>query len=99
MQPKIILLSYCLCWIVLLAHHGEGLFFTSGASTGAWVFGGSTAAGGANAAVLLGGLVVAKAVGFGVLALLLVRYKLEMLQICYNKPIKSYLCEGMIKEN
>jgi hypothetical protein len=96
MQPKIILLSYCLCWIVLLAHHGEGLFFTSGASTGAWVFGGSTAAGGANAAVLLGGLVVAKAVGFGVLALLLVRYKLEMLQICYNEPI-NLICYIYVK--
>merc|ERR1712061_481130 len=71
MQPRIILLSCFVCWIVLLAQGGEGLFFTSG-SAGV-VIGGTTAAGGANAAVLLGGLVVAKAVGLGVLALLLSR--------------------------
>jgi len=55
----------------LLAQGGEGLFFTSG--TAGTVIGGTTAAGSANAAVLLGGLVVAKAVGLGVLALLLSR--------------------------
>ncbi len=81
MQPRIILLSCFVCWIVLLAQGGEGLFFTDGGASGALVFGGSTAAGGANAAVLLGGLVVAKAVGLGVLALLLVRFNIVALQI------------------
>ena len=89
MQPKILLLSYFLCWIVLLAQHGEGLFFTGGSTAGAWVVGGSTAAGSANAALLLGGLVVAKAVGFGVLALLLVSYMLKILKIWYNKHLEN----------
>jgi len=72
MQPRILLSSCFLCWILLLAQHGEGLFFTDGGASTAWVIGGSTAAGSANLA-LLGGLVVAKAVGLGVLALILSR--------------------------
>lgn len=63
MQPKILMLSCFLCWIVLLAQHGEGLFFTGAGSASVWTIGGSTAKVAPNAAVLLGGLVVAKAVG------------------------------------
>ena len=74
MKPQTLLVCAVTCWLAFLAQQGEGLFFTSGATTGSLVIGGSTTAGGANAAVLFGGLIVAKAVGLGVLALLLVRY-------------------------
>ena len=60
---------------MLLAQHGEGLFFTGAGSAGVWTIGGSTTYGAANAGVLLGGLVVAKAVGIGALALLLVKQR------------------------
>ena len=74
MKLQTLLVCAVTCWLAFLAQQGEGLFFTSGATTGSLVIGGSTTAGGANAAVLFGGLIVAKAVGLGVLALLLVRY-------------------------
>ena len=59
MKPTTFLLSCFFCWIVLLVQHGEGLFFTSAGTAGAWTIGGGTAAGGANAALLFGGLIVA----------------------------------------
>ena len=73
MNPRTFLLSCSICWLVLLVQYGEGLFFTGGGAAGTWVIGGSTTYGAANAGVLLGGLLVAKAVGIGALALLLVR--------------------------
>ena len=74
MKPQTILVCSVTCWLAFLAQQGEGLFFTDGGTTGSLIIGGSTTAGSANAAVLFGGLIVAKAVGLGVLALLLVRY-------------------------
>ena len=74
MKPQTLLVCAVTCWLAFLAQQGEGLFFTDGGTTGSLIIGGSTTAGSANAAVLFGGLIVAKAVGLGVLALLLVRY-------------------------
>ena len=73
MNPRTFLLSCSICWLLLFAQYGEGLFFTGAGSAGVWTIGGSTTYGAANAGVLLGGLVVAKAVGIGALALLLVK--------------------------
>ena len=84
MKPQTLLVCAVTCWLAFLAQQGEGLFFTSGATTGSLVIGGSTTAGGANAAVLFGGLIVAKAVGLGVLALLLVRYFTQTRFILYS---------------
>ena len=73
MKPKNLLISAFICWIGLLIQQSDGLFFTTtGAGTGAGLTFAGGSAGSANAAVLLGGLIVAKAVGFGILALLLV---------------------------
>ena len=91
MQPKTLLVCAVTCWLAFLAQQGEGLFFTSGATTGSLVIGGSTTAGGANAAVLFGGLIVAKAVGLGVLALLLVRHftqsRFYLYSLSHNKRV------------
>ena len=84
MKPKSFLLSCSVCWLVLLVQHGEGLFFTGAGSAGVWTIGGGTTYGAANAGVLLGGLIVAKAVGIGALALLLVKnYSMIELVLIY----------------
>ena len=88
MKPQTILVCAVTCWLAFLAQQGEGLFFTDGGTTGSLIIGGSTTAGSANAAVLFGGLIVAKAVGLGVLALLLVRYFTQVKFNLYYKFIR-----------
>ena len=69
MKPQNLLIGSCICWLALLIQHSDGLFFTSG---GAVVYSGTSAAAGANVA-LLGGLIGLKVLGIGVLALALVK--------------------------
>ena len=95
MKLQTLLVCAVTCWLAFLAQQGEGLFFTSGATTGSLVIGGSTTAGGANAAVLFGGLIVAKAVGLGVLALLLVRYFTQIKSNLYSLGDDN--CIGLIE--
>ena len=70
MNLKALLFCGLVCWIALLIQQSDGFFFYTGGAAGTTAATGWTAAS-ANTA-LLGGLVVAKVVGFGILALLLV---------------------------
>ena len=70
MNLKLLMFCGLVCWVALLIQQSDGLFFYTAGTAGATTATGWTAAS-ANTA-LLGGLVVAKVVGLGILALLLV---------------------------
>lgn len=73
MNSKLLIVCGMVSCLALWVQESDGLFFTTGTASGAATVGGVSAVNANTAVLLFGGLVVAKAVGFGILALLLVR--------------------------
>lgn len=72
MNSKVLMFCGLVCWIALLIQQSDGFFFYTAGTAGATAAGTGVTAATANT-LLLGGLVVAKVAGLGILALLLAR--------------------------